>query len=258
MRLPLALRRPLSALLRPVPVRIRKGPNAGCRWSLAASGRHVRGDWERERVEAVLALVSPGERVWDAGAHHGYMTVAMSRRIGPEGRLWAFEPSAYNLQYLRRHVRWNRLANAEVVPCALGREDGTARFGGTGSSQSFHLGGGSETVEVRSVPTLLSQGIAAPDLLKVDVEGAEGEVIESAAPHLSAEAAAVVAIHSLDAYRRVTAALAGRGFRLLESVELRDLRERGAWGTHDPDLLAVGPGRTGLLERARRLPYFAS
>lgn len=258
MRLPLALRRLTSRLLRRIPVRVRGGPNRGLRWSLAASGRGFwSGTFEVDRVEALAELVLPGDRFWDGGAHQGYVTLLASRRVGPTGSVTALEPSEYNRWYLERHVAWNSLDNVRVVPAAIAAEDGRCRFDESGSSVTFRMGDGSGEVATRSPSTLAAEN-GRPTLVKLDIEGGEVEVMEEIAQMLPADGAAVVALHSPEADRRARSVFGAEGFRLLPSERLLRYRERGAgdgW-PGDPDLVALGPERSTDPGRLRQLSFF--
>lgn len=255
MRFPFAVRRLASIALRPIRVRIRQGPNAGRQWSLAAAGRHRRGTFEEERVEAIQAMISAGDCVWEFGAHHGYVTLLASMVVGREGLVRAFEPSSYNCALLERHVRWNACENTLTIRTALSDRDGVANFGGRGSSQTFQLGGGTELVRTASIDTLLSEGLRPPDVMKIDIEGAEADVLEQMR-QLSLETRLIVSIHSLANYERVARALNDRGFTLLESKDMKRLVRSGTWGNSDPDVVAVGPSHTAMLRRLRTLEYF--
>lgn len=239
---PLSLRRLLSSLVLPFRNRIRSGPNQGRWWSLA-SGRYLKGTMEQARMELLALLLDEGDSFWDVGAHHGYVSLHASRCVGADGFVYAFEPSPYNLRYLRKHLSWNAAANIDLLPIALAGREGTARLGESGSSRSFSLGARGVVVDTACVPSLLREGGLRPsDVLKVDVEGAEGDVLESAAPHLHPSSVALVAIHSMDNYRRVKRALEAEGFTVLDSAGTRRLRDvdSGDW-TDDPDVLAFGP-----------------
>ena len=110
-------------MLRHIPLRIRSGPNRGLKWSLASSGRGYRtGRFESGRIQALRSLVSHGDRVWDIGAHKGYVSMALSRSVGEEGSVTAFEPSQENLWFLRKHIEWNALtADHELIAVGDGR-----------------------------------------------------------------------------------------------------------------------------------------
>ncbi|MEX2284787.1 MAG: FkbM family methyltransferase [Gemmatimonadota bacterium] len=257
MRLPFGLRRFTSAAIRPLRVQIKHGPNQGCRWSLAAAGRHRAGAFEPERMAVIEAMLSPGDCFWELGAHHGYVTLIASRAVGQHGRVYAFEPSSYNFPFLEKHVRWNRLSNTIPLNLAVSDQDGIGDFGGGGSSQTFHLGGGTETVRVASIGGLLSEGLKSPDMLKIDVEGAEGAVLSAGAMFLGPTSRLIVSLHSMENYRQVTATLRDRGLLILESAGVRELVKRGEWTDDDPDIAAVGPRHGELLRRLAMLEYFA-
>jgi FkbM family methyltransferase len=255
-RLPWSIRRITSQLLLRVPVRISAGPLENVRWSLAAAGRHRSGAFEQDRIAVIQQLLAPGDCLWDVGAHHGYMTLVASRRVGGDGRVCAFEPSPYNLMFLRAHVRWNDVQNVTVYPCALAGQDGRAPFGGAGSSQTQHIGGGKDIVTVRSIPSLLGSGLRPPDVLKIDAEGAEGDILRVGAPYLGDSAALLVGIHSRRAYDDTVAALRPQGFLILESRHLRERLASDEWGMLDPDIVALGRTRHGLAGNIRTLTTF--
>src|SRR5689334_11442562 len=111
----------------PVPFRV---PEIG--WWLARNdfcGRAMIDDsfesGERRFVESVL---QPGMTVLDIGAHHGLYTLLASRRVGPHGRVVAFEPSARERNHLLRHLRLNRCKNVQVEAVALGSRSGSGEL----------------------------------------------------------------------------------------------------------------------------------
>jgi FkbM family methyltransferase len=257
MRLPWSIRRLTSRLLLNVPVKIRAGPLADVRWSLAAAGRHRSGEFEDDRIAVLRQLLAPGHCLWDIGGHHGYVTLVASRIVGATGRVVVFEPSRYNLMFLRRHVRWDARTNVEVHACALSSEDGTARFGGPGSSQTQSLGAGAENVTVRSIPSLLAAGVRPPDVLKIDAEGAEGDILRVGAPLLHDSTALLVSVHSHDACAESVAALRDADFLVVESRNVRERRARADWGKLDPDIVALGPAVRQLADAIRAIPAFS-
>lgn len=257
MRLPYPLRAAGSAALGRIPVPILTGPNAGRLWSLSSAGRgYVTGRFERDRVRSILALLRPGDRFWDAGAHKGYVALAAARRVGSSGRVVAFEPSRRNLTALRRHVAWNRMRNLDVVPAALGAERGRARFGGTGSSITYRLGAGDEVVDVRTIAGLVADGRPAPTVLKVDVEGAEAEVLEGAGEHRSAVELMFVAVHNRSAYRDCRRILDAAGYRVVEGRKMRRFTAGGERWAGDADLVAWRDRRALQAAEVEALPAY--
>jgi FkbM family methyltransferase len=178
--------------------------------------------------------------MWDVGAHHGFVALCAARQVGPAGTVHAFEPSARNRAVLRRHVRWNHLGNVSVHSVALSDYDGESRFGGTGTSKMYALGGGAETVAVRRAATLVAQGICPPPtFMKLDVEGTEADALAGAVCVLPRCARLLIAVHGREADERCSTLLEAAGFTLVASRALERCR-RGPWRS-DPDLFCLGP-----------------
>jgi FkbM family methyltransferase len=149
-----------SRPIRNIPFRVRGGPNRGRTWSLAVSGRGtISGRYEAERFDALTRLVRPDDVVWDVGAHYGYATLIAARLAGPGGTVVSFEPSSSNRSYLTRHLDWNGETGVRVLPYAVSDSDRMEVFGGRGGSVGFRLGQAGETVEVRSITSLLASGV---------------------------------------------------------------------------------------------------
>lgn len=258
-RLPLTARRLGALVFGSVPVRIRAGPNAGCRWSLVSSGRgYASGTFEADRVAAIIELLRPGDRFWDIGAHKGYITLAAAHAIGPIGQVLALEPSVVNRVLLERHIRWNHADNIRVLPVAVSDADGQARFGGSGSSITFRLGHGDETVDMRTIRSLIeTDRHDPPDVLKIDAEGSEARILRGGMECLSPRMLIWISIHSRALYDECCALLHARDFRIFESADM-GARTSGAvasWGG-DKELLAVGSARDVAESQVQRLPLF--
>jgi FkbM family methyltransferase len=265
MRLPPWVRRWTSLPIRNIPVRVRAGPNWERTWSLAVSGRGtIAGQYESERFEALASLVRPGEVFWDIGSHHGYATLIAARQIRSPGCIVSFEPSSSNRWYLSRHLEWNGEGNVRVMDCAVADSDRQDVFGGSGGSVTFHLGHKGESVEVRSITSLVQSGQPFPTFLKIDVEGAEGLVLEGAAPFLSdamrrnALPTMIVSVHNEPLYLRCLELLKALGYRVLGSNRLSDFLGRADKWVGDPDLLAVPRQRHHELPRMRSIPWFTA
>ena len=140
-------------------------------------------------LAAVDELVRPGHVVWDIGANLGIFGVAAAVRAGSEGLVYCFEPDAWLVQLLRRSAFLQAATTAPliVVPAAVGEEVAVRTFNIARRSRAMsHLGGHgaigcqstrqSETVVALGVDWLASR-IPPPDVIKIDVEGAELEVL---------------------------------------------------------------------------------
>jgi FkbM family methyltransferase len=203
-----------------VRVPIARGRLQGLWWSPLAGGkpgRVVGGSYEPELTELFAERVRPGSVVFDLGAHIGYYTLLASRLVRGGGRVVACEPSPRNLRHLRGHVEMNRLRNVEVVAAAVCDREGTASFSSGGGSGTGHLAGKGEgkiRVVTTTVDRLRSSTGLSPDFLKVDVEGAELDLLRGAAATLR-EARPVVFLSTHGAALREEAigVLAAAGYR---------------------------------------------
>jgi len=145
---------------------------------------------------ALLAAVRPGDCVWDGGANVGFYTSRLLERVGPNGRVVAIEPSPECLDVL---CEAGDDARRIVVAAALSNTDGEAylRLSGERGTTSSLSESRSGAVPVRTVrgETLVRDGIPAPDVAKVDVEGFESEVIEGLGDLLGGIRSILVEVH---------------------------------------------------------------
>lgn len=183
------LRFPLRFIARDQVMTVRAGLNRGLKWIAGASthGCWI-GTYEHDKQQLVAGLVRPGMKAFDIGANAGFYTLAFSRLVGESGHVWAFEPFAENVANLLDHLRINNLSNVTVFQAAVADRAGIAGFQ---VRESNSMGALSAAVEQYRVPTLsldalVREGaIPLPDLVKMDVEGAEGLVLKGAPELLS-------------------------------------------------------------------------
>ncbi len=132
----------------------------------------------------------PGETVVDAGAFIGRHTLAYARDVGPQGRVIAIEPHPENFRLLQRNVRANGYQNVTCVPCALSNYSGQGRLAYDRETSTSALSvGQSATVAVcvRTLDDLLAElQVSRVDLMKIDIEGAEFDMLRGSEKTLSA------------------------------------------------------------------------
>jgi FkbM family methyltransferase len=136
----------------------------------------------------------PGDLVFDLGAHCGVSTYALSRLAGSAGRVIAFEPDPLNYSILLRNIERHRLTNVLAVNVAIAGKTGQLRFnceGTIGSGLTSAVGRESvgSTLMVDAV-TLADafEKWGVPAFCKIDIEGAEIEVLEAAKEALTGHA----------------------------------------------------------------------
>ncbi len=147
---------------------------------------------ERRASRALLALIRPGDCVWDIGANVGAYTRQFLDLVGPTGRVVAVEPVPSHLEQLRKMGRSDRLT---VVPVALADAEGEVSFSLDGQASRFADGGSDLYVRQTRGERLIAEGIPSPDVFKLDVEGAEGHVLGGLQSALPGVRAALIEVH---------------------------------------------------------------
>jgi len=159
---------------------------------------YVCGSFEPNEFAFLERVLRPGMVFVDVGANDGYYTLFAAQRVGRSGRVLSVEPSTRERANLARNIARNGLTNVTVVPVALGAACGTAELRLAQSAHSGHNTLGrfandsvqAESVEQVNVRTLdsLTGDVALNriDVMKIDVEGAEANVIAGARTVLAA------------------------------------------------------------------------
>lgn len=190
LRLPLRVVSPYSIL------RILTGPNRGLKW-VVGTGNHScwLGTYESDLAKSIAARVKPGMTVFDVGAHAGYYTLMLSRLVGSHGRVLAFEANPDNASNLRRHLQINDIQNVELIEAAVCDRNGEAFFQSNAHRSGFgYMGALAESGE--SVRTVVLDDFPVPDLIKMDIEGAETRALAGASKLLSARRTVIfLALH---------------------------------------------------------------
>lgn len=187
------------------------GPSRGARWTVG-SGTHGcwLGTYERKKQDVFVDAIAAGATVFDVGANVGFYTVLAARRVGEEGTVHCFEPFPENLQTLRRHIDLNHCQNVTVHEVAVSDTSGMCRFAAGDCPETGKLDEeGDVEVQVIRIDEETSSGrLPCPDVIKIDVEGAEGNVLLGAKDTLlSHKPILLVAIHGSSVLREVQAIL---------------------------------------------------
>jgi FkbM family methyltransferase len=168
---------------------IRSGPGKGLRLEL--NPRWEFGIWEGTFEDSMQSVaqnyLGPGTILYDVGGGRGFYSL-LAASLG--ARSFTFEPDPYNLEWLQRHILVNHFEDLiEVFPLAI-----YSRTGRISMSPSERNGTGQGCAKVLPHGATVSLGIdvpcttlddfarahTAPSLVKIDVEGAESEVLNGA------------------------------------------------------------------------------
>ena len=163
-----------------------QGPLEG--YQMCVDWNHYRsfvyGTWEPKLIQVVTDTVKEGMTVIDIGAHVGYYSLYFAKCVGPTGRVFSFEPVPQNLALLRKNVLLNGIRWIETFPDAVFSCTKDIPFTAPGESANsgegslvHHRPGRPILVHAVALDSFCSSSDIRPDVVKMDVEGAELEVL---------------------------------------------------------------------------------
>lgn len=147
---------------------------------------------ERAVARALVAELRADDVVWDVGANGGFYTCLVGGKLDA-GEVVAFEPLERNVERLRRDLALSDV-DARVEQVALGDDTATVTFDPPTFTNTFRgtsaiapeANGDAVEVPMRRGDALIERGeVPAPTVLKIDVEGAEGLVLDGLADYLA-------------------------------------------------------------------------
>lgn len=219
----------MSALTRWLKRAVQNTPLEGAaRWLYLRLDPTPGGLADRETLAVMERCIQARTNCVDIGAHRGALLQEMVARA-PQGQHWAFEPLPEHAAYLRR-----AFPQVQVFPLALSNVRGTATFDHVPSRptrSSLRAVPGAGTVQQITVETDLLDNVLPPtapvQFIKIDVEGAEYQVLQGARRSLQRHRPIVVFEHTRLA-ETCFGAQSAELYALLHAADLRVSR-LGAW-----------------------------
>lgn len=235
-------------------------------WSFQ-SGRYYEHNLEHWLMRIAGRLAAPV--VYDVGANCGYYSVLLSQK---SRQVFAFEPSEQTRAALRSNLQVNDLTNVEMVPLGLSNTDGRAKLityssSGNNSIVARRLprghslrNTGVEEIELRTLDSWVRETRSpSPDLIKIDVEGAElwvleggSDVLSRANPVIFVEYSSATSDDAGYPRERISEVLSALGYKIFALSEDADDLTLRRLDSDVPgqisNLVAVPPSLTHLLE----------
>jgi FkbM family methyltransferase len=145
----------------------------------------ILGFYERELAEVLYDSVKKDTVFYDLGAHWGYFSILAAKFVGPGGTVYTFEPMPDNYKRLVRNIQINEMKNVEALNLAVSNTNGVLRFSNCGDTfaNTYINDNEDNAIEVKAVSLdkfVQQERILPPNFIKIDVEGAEADVLEGA------------------------------------------------------------------------------
>lgn len=157
--------------------------------------------FEELHDDFMFKFISKNDIVFDIGAHIGSNSMCFSQIVGEKGKIFSFEPNPFNIKLFKKNLGRNEdlKKNIEILDLAISNKKGTESFlftdnieGGT-SSGSFienadtfwskevyekEAGFKRMEVEADTLDNFVIENNIIPNVIKIDVEGAENLVLD--------------------------------------------------------------------------------
>jgi FkbM family methyltransferase len=190
----------------------------------------------------ILEYFIPDEEdtVVDVGAHIGLYTIITAKRVGPTGKVIAIEPDPENFKILKKNISLNQLSNVEPLECAaysakkklklfLPEVEGGRTIFNTVIQDRVRSCNDFLEVEANTLDNILNENnVQRVNWIKIDVEGAELEVLKGASNVLKANKSIIllIEIHGRETYLQVINFLKAHDLHIIYEKN----NEKGDWG----------------------------
>lgn len=137
------------------------------------------GIWEQKSTEIIRKFVEEGDIVLDVGANFGYYSVIMSKLVGKNGQVLAFEPTTYFYNLLQKNIKENSIENCLSFQLGLSDSKREEEIIITEDTATMHDlenydKGKKEKIKLDTLNNFIAeQGISRIDFVKIDIDGHE-------------------------------------------------------------------------------------
>lgn len=142
------------------------------------------GVYEPLETELIKKIIKTGDTVIDIGANIGYYTLILARLVGKEGKVFAFEPEQSNFCLLNKNIKINNYNNIKAIKKAVSNKTGQTDLyiseENKGDHKIYYSGDNRQSVkiDVTRLDDYFLDFKGEINLVKIDIQGAEGGAIE--------------------------------------------------------------------------------
>jgi len=136
--------------------------------------------WFEKEMAFVAGWLRPGMTAIDIGANLGVYSLLIARLVGPDGQVFAYEPSTETCRRLGLSKEKNRADNLHIIAAALsdGEREGHLVLGSSSELNTLDGSGPGESVRITSLEAEQKVRNWGPiDFIKIDAEGEEERIL---------------------------------------------------------------------------------
>lgn len=209
---------------------LRHGPAAGSKWYRykCHEAWMAMGLYEPHVAELIVDILGPGDVFYDVGANAGYFSLIASKAVGREGKVVIFEPVPFNIDVIKKQIKANNLCNCILEPVALSSSAGTASLVVPNRNANAHLTDFVSNhfitndndkiihVETNTLDHYIDK-YPSPNLIKMDIEGAEVEALIGASLTLTSCAPTfIISTHNPELHKNVISILLESDYEVID------------------------------------------
>ncbi len=139
------------------------------------------GFYEKYETKLFKKVLKRGMTVLDIGANIGYYTLIAARKVGINGKVFAFEPEPSNYDLLCKNIEANKFQNVVIIPKAVSNKVKTIKLYLSPENRAEHSFCKYLNNKFVNVKTIVLDNFLKNkkiDFVKVDIEGAEAEALQ--------------------------------------------------------------------------------
>jgi len=175
---------------------IKKGLGSGLIWTHKVSDlRYLLGEYEPALSAWLKQKMEEGKSFIDIGANAGYFSLLAAKyKIEKSQQIFAVEPMQANIDLIKKHVNWNNYSEINIIPVAIADTERMVEFSASenlaantySETSTLHKNSPKISIEAKSLDNIINGLKIENFVIKIDVEGAELDVLKGGKKTLEA------------------------------------------------------------------------
>lgn len=209
-------------------ITIRRGPLKDLKWRCSKTHQFWMplGLYEPQTATWLCEHINPNMTFVDIGANAGYFTLLGSKSVGISGKVVAFEPQPIQCETITLNLKANHIRNVRLESLIVSDSTGEMEFIIERNNANSHISGigflhaQSDKFRVIKANSITldqycEENKIIPDIVKIDVEGAEVSVLRGMSQILSDKLPKIIlSIHNEECYSTCIAILEGYNYKV--------------------------------------------
>ena len=154
------------------------------------------GEYSELELQTILKFINDGDVIFDVGANIGCFSVPFAKKVGLNGKVYAFEPQKFIFNVLKKNIKCNELNNVQIFNNAVGSTNTILELNDFDYSQPGNFGGiglkknydnsycakikGTKKNKIKTLTLNNFLNLKKCNFLKIDVEFMELSVLKGA------------------------------------------------------------------------------